>query len=341
MTTTATMITLAARPEGAPTEETFAMKTAELPDPAKGEVLVRSIWLSLDPYMRGRMNASKSYADPIPVGGMMTGEAVGEVMASAHPDHQPGDIVVGPIGWTSHALIAGDELRHVDPTIAPIQTALGVLGMPGMTAWVALNDIGGGKAGETVVVSAATGAVGSVLGQLAKARGMRVVGVAGGAEKCAWATDTLGFDACVDHRADDFEQQLAAATPQGVDAYYEHTGGRTLTAVLPQMNMYGRIVVIGMIAWYNGANMDQTVPLPAVWRSILTNRLRVQGMLVFDHHDRRGAFLKETAPLVSSGKLIYRETVAEGLETAPRAFIDMLTGGNFGKQLVRVGPDPA
>ncbi|WP_102109124.1 NADP-dependent oxidoreductase [Oceaniglobus roseus] len=333
-------ITLARRPKGEPTPDDFGRETVDLPEPSEGEVLVRTIWLSLDPYMRGRMDDAKSYADPVPLGGVMEGEGVAEVIESRHEGFAKGDIVAARTGWASAAVVKGEGLRKVDPSIAPIQTALGVLGMPGLTAFVGVDTVGKAQKGETIVVSAATGAVGTVAGQLAKARGLRAVGVAGGAEKCAYAVDELGYDACIDHHAEDFAEQLAAAVPDGIDVYIEHVGGKTLSAVIPLMNQNGRIPVIGMIAWYNGQNLDQALPLPKVWRTVLTKRLTIQGMLVFDHADRRPDFEKEVGALIRDGRLTYRETVADGLDNAPEAFIEMLKGGNFGKQLVRVGPDP-
>ncbi|WP_099827806.1 NADP-dependent oxidoreductase [Oceaniglobus indicus] len=341
MTQDAYRITLASRPKGNPTQDNFGRETVTLDPPAKGQVAVRTIWLSLDPYMRGRMDDAKSYAVPVPLGAPMEGEGVGEVTASEHPDFKPGDIVIGRTGWASAAVLDGDGLRKVDPDIAPISTALGALGMPGLTAWVGLNDVAEAKSGETIVVSAATGAVGGVVGQLARAKGMRVIGVAGGPEKCAYAVDELGYDVCLDHHADDLAEQMAKAAPDGIDIYYESVGGKTLSAVIPQMNIGGRIPVIGMIAWYSGNNLDDALPLPAVWRAILSKRLKVQGMIVFDHHDRRAAFEKEVGAMIRDGDLTYRETVAEGLDAAPQAFMDMLKGGNFGKQLVKVGADPS
>jgi len=337
-------IVLASRPQGTPLPENFRLETADLPDPGPGEMLLRTIWMSLDPYMRGRMDAAKSYAAPVELDGVMQGAGVAEVMVSNTPGFNAGDIVVAPTGWTSHAISDGSMTFAVDPSVAPISTALGVLGMPGHTAWVGLNDIAQAKPGETIVVSAATGAVGSVVGQLARLKGLRVVGVAGGAEKCAYARDRLGFDACLDHRAAPdaatLSNQIAAAAPDGVDIYYENVAGKTLEAVLPRMNTFGRIAVCGMIAWYSGQGVAEAMRLPAAWRAILTRRLRVQGFIIFDHLDRLPPFLAEVAPLVASGKIHYRESVTEGLENAPTAFLQLLKGQNFGKQLVRVGPDP-
>lgn len=341
--TEATNVVLASRPQGQPVVENFRVETAVLPDPGAGEFLVRIVWLSLDPYMRGRMDDVKSYAEPVAIGGIMEGGCVGEVMASRHDDFAVGEIVTGQFGWTSHAISDGEGVRKVDPNVAPISTALGVLGMPGITAWVGLNDIGGAKSGETIVVSAATGAVGSAVGQLAKAKGMRVIGVAGGPEKCAYAVEALGYDLCLDHRAMDAKQLAAAmkdAAPNGVDVYFENVGGKTLEAVLTRMNMGGRIAVCGMIAWYSGQGIAEAQPLPAVWRNVLTRRLRVQGFIIFDHFHRMGAFQAEVGPMVGDGRVAFRESVSEGLASAPEAFLSLLKGGNFGKQLVRVGDDP-
>ncbi|MBZ0129748.1 MAG: NADP-dependent oxidoreductase [Rhodobacteraceae bacterium] len=341
-------IVLAARPQGTPKPADFRLESLPVPTPGKGEILVRVIWLSLDPYMRGRMDDAKSYADPVPLGGVMEGGTVAEVIASDHPKWQVGDIVEGRFGWQSHAISDGAMLRRLDPAQAPVSTALGVLGMPGITAYVGLNDHGRPKAGETLVVSAATGAVGSLVGQLGKAYGLRVVGVAGGARKCAFAVQELGFDACIDHRAaadaSAMRKELAKECPAGVDIYFENVGGKTLEAVLPLMNPLGRIPVCGMISWYNegalGAGAASTMSMPALWRSILVKRLAVRGFIITDHYDRFPAFLAEVSGHLASGKVTYRETIAEGLEAAPEAFIAMLGGGNFGKQLVRVSPDP-
>ncbi len=341
--TDATCITLASRPHGAPMAENFKLETRSLPEPGEGEFLVRIIWLSLDPYMRGRMDDVKSYADPVAIGGIMEGGAVGEVMVSNNAKFGVGDIVTAQFGWTSHAISDGTNVRKIDPSVAPIATALGVLGMPGITAWVGLNEIAEAQGGETIVVSAATGAVGSMVGQLAKAKGMRVIGVAGGADKCAFATAELGYDHCLDHRAMDakaLSAEIKQAAPGGVDVYFENVGGKTLEAVMSCMNTGGRIAVCGAISWYSGKGIDTAQPLPAVWRNILTRRLRVQGFIIFDHFHLMGQFQREVGPLVGNGAIKVKESVAEGLENAPEAFMQLLQGGNFGKQLVRVGPDP-
>lgn len=340
--TTAQEIILKERPEGVADHSHLALVRRDLPAPAEGQFLVRVIWLSLDPYMRGRMNAGASYAAPVEVGEVMTAQAVGEVIASRHDKFSEGDIVLGTFGWVDHALSDGTDVMKV-PTGAPISTALGVLGMPGFTAWTGLNTIAKSQPGETILVSAATGAVGAMVGQLAKAKGMRAVGVAGGAEKCAYATETLGYDACLDHRAHDargLSEAVGKAAPNGVDVYFENVGGKTLSAALANMNEFGRMAVCGMISWYNGQNLDEAAPLPFLWRTVLTKKLTVQGFIIFDHYQSYGDFHAEVAPMVADGRIKVREDVTEGLENAPDAFFRMLAGGNFGKTLVRVGADP-
>lgn len=348
MTNQMTRVVLAARPDGAPKLSDFRVEQAPLPDMPAGGLLVRILWQSLDPYMRGRMDESKSYAAAVEIGGTMEAGCVGEVMASDNPKFAPGDIVEGRFGWCSHAASDGQGVRKVDPSIAPIQTAIGVLGMPGITAYVGLLDHGRPKEGETLVVGAATGAVGSVVGQLAKIHGLRVVGVAGGAEKCAFAVDELGFDACIDHKAaaDDkvLREQLAAHCPDGVDIYFENVGGKTLDAVMPLMNVWGRIPLCGMISQYNlgGLGMDGgegADRLPKYWRMILVKRLSIRGFIIFDHYDRFGDFQRDVSGYIHDGRLKYREHITEGLENAPAAFLEMLKGGNFGKTLIKVA-DP-
>lgn len=332
-------IVLAARPDAAPEPQHFRLETAPLPMPGEGQFLARTIWLSLDPYMRGRMSAAKSYAKPVEIGETMQGGCVAEVIASRHAGFAVGDVVLAPLGWASHGLSDGVGVVKLDPSIAPLSTALGVLGMPGLTAWVGLNDIAAARPGETIVVSAATGAVGSLVGQLAKRKGMKVIGLAGGAEKCAYAMAELGYDICLDHRAENLTALIAAAAPQGVDIYFENVGGKSLEATLPNLNTHGRIALCGMIAWYSGAENPPLAPL--IWGAILRQRLNVRGFIIFDHYDRLPDFLAEVAPLVQSGAITYRESIVEGLENAPAALLSLLKGGNFGKQLVRVGPDPA
>ncbi|MFD1508955.1 NADP-dependent oxidoreductase [Lacimonas salitolerans] len=345
MTDQMTRVILARRPTGAPVDEDFKLDTCPIPDPGEGEVLVRVHYMSLDPYMRGRMDDAKSYATPIPVGGTMEGGSVGEVIASNHPDFAPGDFAFGMFGWATHGVQPGKMIRKVDPAHGPITASLGVLGMPGFTGWYGLTQYGQPKEGETVVVAAATGPVGSMVGQLAKARGCRVVGVAGGPEKCKMAVETFGFDDCLDHRAyadaKEMREALASACPKGIDIYFENVAGKVLEGVLPRMNVGGRIPVCGMISWYNagalgadaGGTKDQ---LPKMWRTILVNRLHVHGFIISDHWNSFPEFLREVGPMVASGKLKFVEDVAEGLENAPRAFMGLLEGRNKGKQVVKV-----
>jgi NADPH-dependent curcumin reductase CurA len=341
VTAALTRVVLAARPKGPPTLADFRVETAPVPAPAEGAFLARTLWLSLDPYMRGRMDDAPSYAPPVPLGGVMEGEVVAEVVASRHPDFAPGEIVAGRFGWTTHAVSDGAGVRKVDPALGPASTALGALGMPGHTAWVGLNRIAGVKPGETILISAATGAVGSMACQLAKRRGLRVIGVAGGAEKCAWAVAALGCDACLDHRAHAdaaaLTAALRAAAAEGIDVYFDNVGGATLAAALTALKPHGRIALCGAIAWYSGRGAADPAPLAAAWRTILVKRLAVQGFIVFDHAASFPDFLAEVGPAVRDGAIVFRETVAEGIEAAPAAFLGLLEGRNFGKQLVRVG----
>jgi NADPH-dependent curcumin reductase len=349
MTAQMQRIVLASRPKAAPQPENFRFETAPIPVHGAGQMLVRVIWLSLDPYMRGRMDDGASYAQPVPIGGVMEGGAVGQIVASNIGGFKVGEFVNGPFGWQSHAISDGTKVRKLDPALAPISTAVGVLGMPGITAFVGLNDHGRPKAGETLVVSAATGAVGSLVGQLGKAYGLRVVGVAGGADKCAYAVEELGFDACLDHLAAGdaraLRAQMTEACPKGVDIYFENVGGKTLEAVIPLMNVHGRIPICGMISWYNSGGLGAGASeganlLPQVWRNILVKRLSLRGFIISDHYDRFPDFVKEVSGHIRDGRVKYRESVAEGLAAAPEAFMKLLQGGNFGKQLVRISDDP-
>jgi NADPH-dependent curcumin reductase CurA len=325
-------ILLKSRPEGAPGLDNFELAQAPIPEPGEGEVLLRNVYLSLDPYMRGRMSAAKSYAKPAAIGQPMVGGTVCEIFKSRNPQYAAGDIVLGYGGWQDYALSNGAGLRKLDPTAAPVSTALGVLGMPGMTAYVGLLEIGQPKPGETVVVAAASGAVGSVVGQIARIKGCNAVGIAGGADKCRFVVDELGFDACVDHRAADFAKQLEAACPAGIDVYFENVGGAVQQTVWPLLNDFARIPVCGLIAQY-----DATVPLPGPdMFSVLRKRLLLRGFIVWDFAAKQGDFLCDVGEWVRSGRLKYREDIAEGLESAPAAFIGMLRGRNFGKTLVRI-----
>lgn len=337
-------ITLASRPSGAPTAANFALETLPIPAPAAGEVLVRVHYMSLDPYMRGRMDDAKSYAAPVPIGGTMEGGGVGEVIASNADGFTPGDKVLGMFGWATHAVADPSTLRKLDPNAAPITTALGVLGMPGFTGWHGLMEYGRPQKGETLVVAAATGPVGSMVGQLAKALGLHTIGIAGGADKCAIATDTFGFDTCIDHRAHDDARSLRAAikqaAPNGIDIYFENVGGKVLEAVMPLMNPHGRIPICGMISWYNagglGAGANTDLSAAALWRTILVNFLSVNGFIISNHWDRYPAFLAEVGPKVLSGDVKVVEDIAEGLENAPAAFMGLLQGKNVGKQIVKL-----
>ncbi|HYM69100.1 MAG TPA: NADP-dependent oxidoreductase [bacterium] len=325
-------IVLKSHPDGLPAATNFAMEERPIPEPGEGEVLTRTLWLSLDPYMRGRMSDRKSYARPVPIGGVMVGGTVARVVATRDPGFAVGDVVVGSGGWQDYAALPGRGLRKLDPTLAPISTALGVLGMPGMTGYVGLLDIGRPRAGETVVVSAASGAVGSMVGQIAKIKGCRAVGVAGGAEKCRYVVDVLGLDACVDHRAPELGEALARACPDGIDVYFESVGGAVQRAVWPLLNDFARVPVCGLIAQYNDA-----LPQPGPnLSSVLSKRLTVRGFIISDHAARRDDFLREVSAWVRDGRVKYREDVVEGLERAPDAFIGLLQGRNFGKLVVRV-----
>lgn len=331
-------ITLARRPKGMPVPEDFALVARDMPVPGPGDVLVEVTHFSLDPYMRGRMDDVKSYAPSVGIGEVMTAQGVGRVLLSNAEGISEGDMVLGVTGWASHAVVAGKGLRKIG-TDLPATTALGVLGMPGFTAWAGLDAYGDMKPGETLVVAAATGPVGSMVGQLARHKGLRTVAVAGGDAKCALAREAFGFDAAIDHRAHDVKSlraALAEAAPDGVDIYWENVGGKVFEAVLPLMNTHGRIPVCGTISMYSGANTDAPDRLPAFMRSILVKRLRVSGLIIFDHYARFDTFYSEVAPLVASGQIAYLEDVAQGIETAPQAFIAMLTGGNTGKQLVAI-----
>ncbi|MFP7674375.1 NADP-dependent oxidoreductase [Marivita sp. S0852] len=339
MSATMSRITLARRPDGSPVPEDFKLENAPLPSPEQGDVLIEVTHLSLDPYMRGRMDDVKSYAPSVDIGGTMTGQGVGRVLESRADGITKGDIVTGMTGWASHACLPASDIRRLDADLPP-STALGVLGMPGLTGWVGLHKYGRPQKGETLVVGAATGPVGSMVGQLAKSMGLRTIAIAGGEEKCRLATETFGFDAAIDHRAHkdakSLREAIAKAAPDGVDIYWENVAGKLLEAVLPLMNVHGRIPVCGMIAWYGGDNIADTNQLPSLWRSVLVKRLHVSGFIIFDHWNEYPAFLADVGPKVASGDIAYLEDVAEGLKNMPQTFIEMLKGGNVGKQIVKL-----
>jgi NADPH-dependent curcumin reductase CurA len=336
MALTARRIVLRSRPVGAPKPTDFSLVETPVPAVGDGEILTRTIYLSLDPYMRGRISGVKSYAKGVDPGELMVGGTVGEVLESKHPGLEPGDLVQGYDGWQTHGVSKGAGVRRLDPAQAPISTALGVLGMPGMTAYVGLLDIGQPKPGQTVVVSAASGAVGAVVGQLAKIHGCRVVGIAGGPDKCAYVEKELGFDACVDYKGGDLVAKLQAACPKGIDVDFENVGGEVLAAVLKLINPFARIPLCGLVSQYNATEM----PAGPNWSVLLVNRVLVKGFIVSDHLDRLPAFLADVGRWVREGRIKYREDVVEGLEHAPHAFIGLLQGKNFGKLLVKVGEDP-
>ena len=325
-------IVLASRPQGAVTADHFRLEQAPLAGLAEGQIRVRNRYLSIDPYMRGRMNDAKSYAEPVALGDVMIGATVGEVVESKHPNFAVGDKVTGMFGWQDYGTSDGAGVRKLDDTNVPLTAYLGAAGMPGVTAWYGLNKIIAPRSGQTVVVSAASGAVGSVVGQLAKLAGCRAVGIAGGTEKCRYVVEELGFDACVDYKAGNLFGDLKAATPDGVDGYFENVGGEVLDATLSRMNPFGRIALCGMIASYDGQ------PLPLKQPSILlTMRLLVQGFIVSEHLEYWPEALGTLATLVAGGTLRYRESIVDGLEHAPDALIGLLHGKNFGKQLVKIG----
>lgn len=334
-------IMLASRPNGAPRPDDFDYREADVPAPKEGEVLLRVIYLSVDPYLRGRMSDAKSYAQPFEPGGPISSGCVAEVTESKNSGFKAGDIVTGMMTWSEWQTHSGEGLTKIDPQMGRLSYPLGVLGMPGMTAWTGFNLHGRPKKGETIVVSAATGAVGSLVCQLAKAHGLRVVGVAGGAEKCDYAVKELGCDACVDHRDAELKAKLKAACPDGVDIYFENVGGATLAAVMPLLNPFSRIPLCGMISQYNAtAAPEGPDKSGAMWRALLVNRVTVRGFIVTDHWSDYPSFLAEVAPMVKSGQVKTRETVTEGLENTPKAFMALLEGGNFGKAVVQVGAEP-
>jgi len=329
-------VLLKSRPPGEPTEDNFELITRPLPEPGPEQVLCRTIYLSLDPYIRGRMRPGRSYAQPVKPGEVMCGGTVSQVVRSDHADFKAGDFVLGYDGWQAYAAADPAGLRKLDPAHAPIATALGVLGMPGMTAYVGMLDIGRPNEGETVLVSSAAGAVGSAAGQIAKIRGSRVVGTAGSDAKCDYLVNELGFDAAVNYQGDDLLAALRRACPDGIDVYFDCVGGAVLEAALRMMNPHGRIPLIGLISQYNA---EAPAPGPNL-AHVLVNRLTLQGMIVGDHADRREAFLADMAAWVKAGRVKYKLDIVEGLANAPRAFLGLFRGDNFGKRLVRVSDEP-
>lgn len=332
MTYKNTQVILAKRPTGIVTPDNFKIVDQELPQIDSGQVLVRNHYLSLDPYMRGRMNASKSYAQAVELGEVMVGGTVGQVLESNHDGFSEGDYVLGTFGWQLFGVSDGSGLTRIKDQGIPLSAYLGVMGMPGVTAYVGLLDIGNPKSGETVVVSAASGAVGSVVGQIAKIKGCRAVGIAGGPEKCAYVTDTLGFDQCVDYKQGSLTKDLAKAVPNGIDVYFENVGGPILDTALKFMNPFGRIPLCGLVSQYNAVDPYGVKNIG----SLIINRLKVQGFIVGDHLSRWPEALKDISQWLAEGKLKYRESIVEGLQNAPAAFIGLLSGKNFGKQLIKL-----
>ena len=329
-------IVLASRPAAAPALDSFRLETSAMPQPARGQLLVRTRYLSLDPYMRGRMSSAPSYAQPVAVGDTMEGEAIADVLESRSPDFRQGDIVRAMVGWRSHAVINAADARQVPSGVIPVTAYLGVLGMPGFTAYAGLRVIGQPKPGETLVVSAATGPVGSLVGQLAKRAGARAIGIAGGAAKCHYLVSDLGFDAAVDRNTEDFARALQDLAPDGIDVYFETAGGAVWQAVLPLLNRYARVPVCGLIALYNGVPQTGRDWLGDTMLTVLRRSLLIRGFIYSEFvSDYYHEFLEEIGPLVANGEIRYREQIIEGLEAAPSAFIGMLEGRNFGKVIVK------
>ncbi len=333
-------IVLNSRPHGAPTAANFALQESAIPVAQAGQILLRTIYLSLDPYMRGRMSDAPSYAAPVTVGAVMVGATVSRVQTSQHPNFHAGDLVLSYSGWQDYALSDGSGLTKLAADMKQPSAALGVLGMTGFTAYMGLLDIGQPKAADTVVVAAASGAVGSMVGQIAKIKSCRVVGIAGGTDKCRHVVEDLGFDACIDHHGADFPQQLAAACANGIDVYFENVGGAVFDAVLPLLNVGARVPVCGLIANYNDTALPEGPDrMGLLMRSILTKRLKVQGFIIFDYGQRYDEFFAQMNAWLKEGKIKFREDIVDGLENAPQAFIGLLEGKNFGKLIVRVAAD--
>lgn len=334
-------IILNSRPVGVPTIENFRLEEIVVPVPSTGQVLLRTLYLSLDPYMRGRMSDAPSYAAPVAIGEVMVGGTVSRVETSRHPDYQPGDLALGYSGWQEYAISDGTGLTKLDAKMTHPSLALGVIGMPGFTGYMGLLDIGQPKAGETLVVAAASGGVGSVVGQIAKLKGCRAVGIAGGADKCRFVVDELGFDACIDRRSADLPRQLAVACPKGIDIYFESVGGAVFDAVLPLLNVSARVPLCGLISHYNDTGLPHGPDrLGLLTRTLLTKRIKMQGFIIFDDYGHRyGEFYQQMSVWLGEGRIKYREDIVDGLENAPEAFIGLLEGKNFGKLVVRIAQD--
>ena len=339
--TTNRRIVLASRPVGAPAPGNFRLEEATVPQPSEGQVLVRNLYLSLDPYMRGRMSDGPSYVAPVALDAVMGGGTVGRVAESRNPAFRAGDLVLGFGNWQDYALSDGADLTKLPADMARPSWALSVLGMPGFTAWYGLLRIGEPKAGETVVVASASGAVGSVVGQIAKLKGCRVVGIAGGAEKCRFVVEELGFDACIDRHDPDFAKKLKEAVPAGIDVYFENVGGAIFNAVLPLINVHARIPLCGLIAAYNATALPEGPDrMPVLQRALLVKRARLQGFIISDHYATDyAAFARDMGAWVAEGKVKIREDMVDGLENAPKAFVGLLEGENFGKVVVRIAGD--
>ena len=335
-------IVLASRPHGAPTQENFRLEEVTKPTPKEGEMLLRTVYLSLDPYMRGRMSDAESYADPVAIDDVMVGGTVCQVETSNHPDYEAGEWVLAyTVGWQDYAISTGEMVIKLGKEPQNPSYALGVAGMPGFTAYMGLLDIGQPKPGETIVVAAATGPVGATVGQIGKIKGCRVVGIAGGEEKCRYAKEVLGFDECIDHKAEDFAEQLKNACDKGIDVYFENVGGKVFEAVLPLLNTNARIPLCGLISQYNATELPEgTDHLPLLMGKLLTKRIKVQGFIIFDDYGHRyGEFAQDINQWLAEGKIQYREHLVQGLDNAPEAFIGLLEGKNFGKLVVHIN-DP-
>jgi len=332
---------LASRPHGEPVQDNFRLEEGDIPTPGNGQLLLRTVYLSLDPYMRGRMSDAPSYSPPVEIGATMVGGTVSRVEQSNHADYKTGDWVLSYSGWQNYEVSDGQGLVKLGDSLAHPSWALGILGMPGFTAYMGLLDIGQPKAGETLVVAAATGPVGATVGQIGKIKGCRVVGVAGGSEKCRHAVETLGFDVCLDHRAEDFAEQLVKACPEGIDVYYENVGGKVFDAVLPLLNTSARVPVCGLVSGYSATELPAGPDrLPLLMGTLLKKRIRMQGFIIGqDYGHRIGEFQADMGQWINDGSIKYREQVTDGLENAPETFIGMLKGKNFGKVVIRVGTD--